>query len=131
MTVRTLLLGVLADAPVKRTGATGRPYTTAKLRASDGQKTAWVDIVAFGSISDELAALKAGDSVSVSGRAEPKAWIDKAGAARASLDVVADAVLSIEGRKPKAPPGAVQELAAQATKPAPSLGSRSDPFEEF
>lgn len=101
MTVRTLLTGVLTDAPARRIGQSGKSFTSAKARVADGQSTIWVNAIAFGSVGEMLAGLAAGDAVSISGRAEPKAWIDKAGAARATLDVVADGVLVIEREKRK------------------------------
>jgi single-stranded DNA-binding protein len=54
-----------------------------------------VNCIAFAAPAVEaLLALADGDSVAVSGELTPKAWLDKSGEARPSLDLVAHAILT-------------------------------------
>ncbi len=105
--IRALVSGRLHDAPQARTSANGNPFSTAKLRA-DGKDgaTVWTSIIAFGELAERLATLPAGAALSVSGRAEVNAWLDKNGEPRAGLSVV------------------VEELATLRGKPRPSSESR-------
>ena len=105
--IRILATGTLHTEPTSRTSANGNPYTTAKLRADDGKGgSVWCNLIAFGSESERVATLKAGAPLSVSGRAEVSAWLDKQGEPKAGLSIVVD------------------ELATLRAKPRPQEGER-------
>ncbi|MDR2214627.1 MAG: single-stranded DNA-binding protein [Nevskiaceae bacterium] len=92
-----LVSGKLAGKPVARTGATsGKPFVTAKLRAATGKgEMIHADCIAFReSARAALLALEDGDSVALAGEMTPKAWTDREGQPRASVDVVVHGVLS-------------------------------------
>ena len=96
--VRVLASGTLHDAPQARTSANGNPYTTAKLRADSKEATTWCSLIAFGEAADRLATLKAGAALSVSGRAEVSAWLDKQGEPRGSLSIVVDELVTLRAK---------------------------------
>jgi single-stranded DNA-binding protein len=119
--IRVLASGTLHDAPQARTSANGNPYTTAKLRADDGKGgSIWCSLIAFGSEAKRLATLKAGAALSVSGRAEVSAWLDKQGEPKAGLSVVVDDLASLRG-KPK--PRSVDQ---EAGRSVPARSKRAD-----
>ena len=94
--IDALISGKLYGQPQQRTGASGKPFTTAKLRAAAGEgETLFVNVIAFSdTVQAALQALGDGDSVAVSGALTPKVWTDRDGQARPSLDLVAHAVLT-------------------------------------
>ncbi|CAG9168125.1 single-stranded DNA-binding protein [Cupriavidus pinatubonensis] len=91
-----LIAGKLHGEPAQRTGASGKPFVTAKVRAAGGDGEAvFVNVITFSqSVSEALLALGDGDSVALSGTLTPKVWTDKQGEARPALDMVAHAVLT-------------------------------------
>ena len=97
--IRALLTGTLHNAPQARTGASGKPYTTAKLKAvgKDGS-TIWVSLVAFGDLAERLATINPGNAVAVSGRLEASAYLDKSGNPAAGLSVVVDELATLKAR---------------------------------
>lgn len=103
--IRALATGTLHDAPQQRTSQTGKPYTTAKLRA-DGKdgNSAWCSLIAFGEAGERLATLPAGAALAVAGRCEVNAWLDKQGEPKASLSLVVDELATLKG-KPRPPQG--------------------------
>jgi single-stranded DNA-binding protein len=91
-----LIGGKLHGAPVERVGQSGKRFVTAKVRtpAGDGEAV-FVNVITFSeSVGNSLMTLDDGDSVSLAGAMTPKAWNDKNGVARPSLDMVAQAVLT-------------------------------------
>ncbi len=100
--IRALLTGTLHSDPQTRVGQSGKPFTTAKLRAdaADGG-TVWCSLVAFGEQAERLAGLKAGQALSVSGRAKLTAWAGKDGQPAAGLSLTIDELVTLRG-KPKA-----------------------------
>jgi len=91
-----LVSGKLYGRPAERTGASGRPFVTAKVRAatSDGE-TLFVNVITFDdAVKAALLALDDGDSVALAGMLAPKVWRDKNGEVRPALDMVAHAVLT-------------------------------------
>ena len=103
--IRALLTGVLNEAPVARTGKSGKPFVTAKLKADGGEGTVWCSLIAFGEQAEALAEQRANAAVSVAGRVTLSAWIDKAGEAKASLSVVVDQLAALRTRpKPRSDP---------------------------
>jgi single-stranded DNA-binding protein len=91
-----LIGGKLYGKPAQRMGQSGKAFVTAKVRTpiSDGDSL-FVNVITFSeSAGAALLTLDDGDSVSLSGTLTPKAWTDKNGEARPSLDVVAHAILT-------------------------------------
>lgn len=91
-----LVGGKLYGAAVERTGQSGKRFVTAKVRtpAPDGEAL-FVNVITFSeSVAASLLALEDGDAVSLAGELTPKAWSDRNGEARPSLDLVARAVLT-------------------------------------
>lgn len=94
--IDALIAGKLHGQPQQRTGSSGKPFTTAKVRAAAGNGEAlFVNVIAFSrTAQDALMALGDGDSVSLSGELTPKVWTDREGQARPAVDLVAHAVLT-------------------------------------
>jgi single-stranded DNA-binding protein len=95
--IDVLTQGTLHKAPVQHTAKTGNAFATATIRAATGDGGAlFINCIAFDAAAvAALMALDAGDSLAVAGTATPKAWTDKDGNARPSLDVVAAHVLTL------------------------------------
>lgn len=72
--IRALVSGVLYDAPKVHTGKSGKPFTTAKMRA-DGKDgaTVWCSIIAFNEEGERLATLKPGAALRIMREAEREA----------------------------------------------------------
>ncbi|CAJ3220086.1 single-stranded DNA-binding protein [Burkholderia pseudomallei] len=91
-----LASGKLYGKPGERTGPSGRPFVTAKVRvpAGDGEAL-FVNVIAFSDgAKAALLALDDGDSVALAGTLTPKVWTDRNGDAKPALDMVAHAVLT-------------------------------------
>lgn len=99
--IRALVSGILYDAPKVHTGKSGKPFTTAKVRA-DGKDgaTVWCSIIAFNAEGERLATLQQGAALSVSGRAEVSVWLDKSGEPKAGLSLVVEEIATLKA-KPK------------------------------
>lgn len=84
-----LVLGKLYGAPQSRIARNGSEYVTAKVRAAVGDGDAvFVNLIAFNQTAGTaLLALSDGDSVALSGTLTPKAYIDRSGDAKASMDM--------------------------------------------
>lgn len=91
-----LIGGKLYGTAAQRVGQSGKPFVTAKVRTPTGEGEAlFVNVITFSnSVGAALLALDDGDSISIAGALTPKAWNDKSGEARPSLDMVAQAVLT-------------------------------------
>jgi single-stranded DNA-binding protein len=116
--IRALLVGTLHADPQQRTSASGKVFTTGKLRAdaSDGGQV-WCSLIAFGEQAERLATLKAGAAISVAGRCKLSAWTGKDGQPNAGLDLVVDEITTLRG-KPRSPQGEGQQRQTR-TRPAP------------
>jgi single-strand DNA-binding protein len=110
--IRALITGTLYGSPQARTSAASKAYVTGKLRADakDGAIT-WCSLIAFGEQAERLAALKEGAALSVSGRCEVSAWINRDGEAAGGLSVVVDELATLKGR-PRPPRPRQPEAAA-------------------
>ena len=97
--IRAMVSGVLYGRPQARTAASGKGFATAKVRG-DGKngESVWCSIIAFGEIADRLLTLGDGAALSVSGRAEINAWLDKAGEPKAGLSLVVDELATLKGK---------------------------------
>ncbi len=101
--IRAMVSGTLHADPESRTSKTGKPYCTARLKADSGDNnTVWCSLIAFGQEGERLATLKAGQALSVSGRAKLSAWLSKDGQPSAGLDLTIDELATLRGR-PKPP----------------------------
>ncbi|MCB1781782.1 MAG: single-stranded DNA-binding protein [Candidatus Competibacteraceae bacterium] len=104
--IRALVTGTLHNDPQARTSQNGKPFTTGKLKADATENgIVWVSLIGFQETGERLAALKAGQAVSISGRAKLTAWLDKQGDPQAGLDVVIDELVTLRARpKPRTEP---------------------------
>lgn len=129
--IRALVSGTLYGSPQARTSQSGKPFTTAKLKA-DGKDGAvvWCSLVAFGEQAERLATLKDGAAIAVSGRCELSAYLDKSGEPKAGLSVVADEIATLKGQ-PK-PQGETRPRSRPQGRPAPTpaLEGAGVPFDD-
>jgi single-stranded DNA-binding protein len=91
-----LVSGVLLGKPQERQSTKGKPFVTAKLRATgaSGEST-YIDIIAFSqSAGAVLLAMGGGDSLAVSGPLSTKVWNNKNGEAKVAIDIVAANVMT-------------------------------------
>ena len=93
--IAILCAGKLVSDPKPRVGPSGKPFTTVNVRCpvSGEDDDVLVSGIAFGSVAEALARLKAGDTVALQGAAKLNHWV-KDGEPRTGLSMVADAVLS-------------------------------------
>ena len=96
-----LASGRLVRDPRRGQSKNGNGYTTAliavplrKVSETDADNVL-VSCIAFGEVGDSLAALKTGDSVSLSGDGRPSSWTDKHGKECHGLSVTAARVMSL------------------------------------
>lgn len=91
-----LVSGKLFGTATSRQGRGGGTFVTCKVRAAvDGGESLFVNVIAFSAtVGDALLALDDGDSIALTGALTPKAWVDRQGAAKPALDLVAHAVLT-------------------------------------
>jgi len=93
--IEALVSGKLHGQPVQKIAKTGKPFVVAKVRAHAGEADVFVNVIAFSPAAcQDLLALGEGDAVALAGSLAPKAWTDREGVARPSLDLVATQVLS-------------------------------------
>ena len=117
--IRALITGTLYGTPQARTAASGNQYATAKVRGDGKNGTSvWCSVIAFGEQADRLMTLADGASISISGRAEATAWLDKTGEPKAGLSVVADELATLKGR-PRPAPVEAQRQPRRPPRPAP------------
>jgi hypothetical protein len=118
--IRALVSGVLFGDPVPRISQGGKPFVTGKLRADDGKGgSVFCSLVAFNDQADRLALLNAGAALSVSGKAEVKAWLSKTGDPQAGLSLIVDDLAVLKAKpRPRAQPS--------APVPTPTFFERAD-----
>ncbi len=94
--IDALIGGKLYGKPARRTGASGKPFTTAKVRTPSGDgDSIFVNVICFDqSVGDSLLTLSDGDSVALAGALTPKVYAPAGGDPRPALDLVAHAVLT-------------------------------------
>lgn len=105
MSIFVLLSGVLHKDAVSRISQNGNEYVTCSVRVEQEGQTVWANVICFDEMAQrELMRLKAGDAVSLQGKAMPKVYM-KDEEARPSLQVTANAVLPMQPKyQPKPPP---------------------------
>ncbi len=116
-----LIAGRLHARPEQRSSKNGKPFATAKLRATAGDgESLFVNCIAFEQhVVAALLALDAGDSLAVAGSITPKVWTDREGNTRAALDMVAAQVLTAYHVSRKR-----QSVEASSHNPSATPGSR-------
>jgi RPA family protein len=94
--IDALIAGKLTGKPAQRTGSSGKPFVTAKVRVATEMGAIFVSVITFSPATGAaLLALDDGDSVALTGSLKPKVYQPKDGSeARASLDMVAHAALT-------------------------------------
>ena len=119
--IRALVSGTLHADPQARTSQNGNAFAICKVKADDKAGAwVWVSAIAFNEAAERLLQLKAGDSVSLSGRAELSTWTDKDGTAHPGLSLVADELTALRP-KPKPREGG-QRRAPRSRQPAVAGG---------
>ena len=94
--IDSLIGGKIHGTATQRTGTSGKPFWTCKVRVStaDGEAL-FVSVIAFSeTVGTALLALEDGDSIALSGAMTPKVWTDRDGKAHPALDLVAHAALT-------------------------------------
>lgn len=95
MTIHVLITGELHRDPIQRTSASGKTFVTANVRSQADGETVWASVICFSEEGmAELLRLKAGDAVSVQGKAKLVVY-ERNGEHRPSLDVVASSVTAL------------------------------------
>jgi single-stranded DNA-binding protein len=93
--IAVLVSGSLIGKPASRTSRNGNPYVTCQLRATAGDESFLVSLVAFDDqICKSLAALGRGESVSVTGSAKPSTWTGRDGEPCLGLSVKVEQLLT-------------------------------------
>ena len=134
--IRALVSGTLHADPQARTSQNGNAFAICKVKADDKAGAwVWVSAIAFNEAAERLLQLKAGDSVSLSGRAELSTWTDKDGTAHPGLSLVADEVAALRAKpKPKAegqrPPGR-NPKPGREPQPAAAGADGGTPFDDL
>ncbi len=96
MTIHVLVTGVLHKDVVSRTSQNGKEYATCTVRVEQDGQTVWVNVICFDESGlKELMRLKAGDALSLQGKATPKVYM-KDDEARPSLQMTATAVIALK-----------------------------------
>ena len=108
------LVGNLTDDPELLTSKSGKPWMKARLSVkpfipgASEQPTEFYDLVAFGSLAENVAAtLHKGDRVVVTGKVEEDRWTGNDGVERATQKVIAEGLgpdLRFRGTKPSRNP---------------------------
>lgn len=94
MSITALITGRLMKDPEQRAGGNGQPFTRALIAAATDDGSALVSVIAFGSLAEQLAALRRGDTAALTGRAKVNTWAGNDGETRAGLSVVVDGMLT-------------------------------------
>jgi single-stranded DNA-binding protein len=134
MTVFALVTGQLFRAPEQRTSKAGKPFTTATIRAKDGDASQWWRVTAFSETAQaELMRLGDGDACSVQGAFKAELYQPEGGEPKVSLSIAADRVLALRQppreRKPTASGDARPRQERLAGSWAPGGGPNDDiPF---
>lgn len=125
-----LVGGKLHGKPAQRVGQSGKAFVTAKVRTPTANGDAlFVNVIAFSeSMGAALLALDDGDSVSISGALTPKAWIDRSGEAKPSLDMVAHALLTTYHVTRKRQAVSAKQASTPANDTATDDSFPDDPF---
>lgn len=98
--ISALVSGQLVRAPKSGTSASGTRWCNTTIRCAAGQDkdgatvSAFVTVLAFGDVADQLARLEKGDTVSAQGPLRPTEYQTKDGETRHGLEIIANALLT-------------------------------------
>jgi single-stranded DNA-binding protein len=94
--IDALIAGTVHGKPAERTASSGKPYATAKIRVpTRAGETLFVNVIAFDAEPVRaLLALSEGDSAALAGELTARAYADRDGNPRPSLDLLARSVLT-------------------------------------
>ncbi len=95
--IRALASGRLITDPQLRQGAKG-PFVTGLMSTGYGDDALLCNLIAFGSTADQFGSLRKGASLSVTGRADARAWTDRAGDVKASIGIVVDELITLKSK---------------------------------
>lgn len=114
--IHALITGKLLTDPVQRKSKNGNPFVTMTIAApTGGEADTTASVICFSETTcQQLLALGKGDAVSLVGKITPKIYVDRNNESRASLDVVAELVLTVYALKQK------REKAAPSKPDAPA-----------
>jgi single-stranded DNA-binding protein len=124
MSFFALVAGTLAADPQQRTGASGKPFTTATLRDDE----VLTSIIAFGALAEELLAFRKGDGVAIGGRGKLNAWVDRDGVEKHGLSIT---VSTIAAPKPPPRPRARPAVRKPARPRDTALPLADDPVDDL
>lgn len=100
MSIHVLVAGIMHKDPVERITQNGNPYVTCNVRVEQGGETVWANVICFDEAAQaELLRVKAGDALSVQGKAAPKVYM-KDDEPKPSLQVTASHVLPLQPAHP-------------------------------
>ena len=111
MATLAIIGSVGSDAKVKQAGGTTVLEFNVAVNswAKTGETTAWYRVSMFGQRGEKLAnMIRKGDRIGVSGRLVPREYDGKAGGVRMSLDLKADSVTLLGGKRDAEPQRAAQ-----------------------
>jgi len=122
VTIEALITGKLHKRAEERTGRSGRPFG----------ESLFVNVCAFSeSACAALLALDVGDSVALAGSMTPKAWTDREGNTRPSVDMVATQVLTLYGLKKRRAAATPAEGTEDAPQARPGHQQRPHEADDF
>jgi len=129
MSVHVLVTGILHKDAVERISQNGKPYVTCNVRVEQNGQTLWANVICFDEHAQaELLRIKAGDVLSVQGKAEAKVYM-KDDEPKPSLQVTALHVLPLRPKsEPKTDPRSFSKPAR--TKAASKTSTRKVRSEE-
>lgn len=117
--MRLLVAGTIHKAPTSRATKNGDPMTFATLRIDSVEPTAWVNVTAFKQQAEVLAKLKAGDSISVSGKVDINLYEAEGKKPRPNISLLADQLTTLKRQRP------ADYTAASQEKPSEGRGNQS------
>lgn len=95
MTMLAIVTGVLAAAPVRRNGQSGREFVTATVRVhAEGEPFLTSAICFDQNACAKLIGLRKGDQVAIGGRASLKAWEGRDGTEQHGVGLVVEQVMT-------------------------------------
>jgi hypothetical protein len=94
MTLRAILAGSLAKAPVEKVGKSGKAFALVSVRETGVEPARWWNCIVFGDAAGEVLKLSAGEPVALVGSVEGEIYTPSGGEARVSWRFVADAALT-------------------------------------
>ena len=107
--------GILVGDPQRRQGAKAE-FALASLKVDSGGDSILVRLIGFGGKADDLLDHAAGEPLSVAGRVEVSAWLDRTGAPRPSVKIIVEAIMPLKPKR-QTKPGPRAARASQTSFP--------------